>query len=71
MDWGIMTLKDLIEVLSYLNQLVAALVLIPAAYTYLVHRDQLSFDVIKSCVDRFQEVVPYMESCNAEEKKRA
>lgn len=71
MDWGITTVKDVVEVLAYLVQLVAALALITAILTYLAHRNQLRFDVITNCVERFQKIVPNMESADAQEAKRA
>ena len=71
MDWGITTVKDVVEVLAYLVQLVAALALITAILTYLAHRSQLRFDVITNCVERFQKIVPNLESADAQEAKRA
>jgi hypothetical protein len=70
-DWGITTVKDVVEVLAYLVQLVAALALITAIFTYLAHRNQLRFDVITNCVERFQEIIPNMGSTDAQEAERA
>jgi hypothetical protein len=72
MDWGVASAKDVIEVLAYLFQLLAAVTVLVAIRTYRTHRNQLSFDVITNCIVRFQDVLPsMMQDEDPVEKKRA
>ena len=55
-------LRDVVETLAYVAQIVAVGVLIYAAYSYLLQRQQLNFDVITNCTGRFQDILPGLYS---------
>jgi len=59
------------EVLTSFFQILGFIAIIVATSTYFVHRNQLNFEVITSCVARFQEIVAGMESDDGGEKERA
>lgn len=50
--------RDAVETLAYLAQIIAVGVLIYAASSYLLQRQQLNFDVITNCTERFQNILP-------------
>ena len=70
METSITILRDTIETLAYVAQIVAVAVLIYAARTYLLQRQQLNFDVITNCTARFQDILPGLYSGEKEAKER-
>ena len=65
------TLREVLESLAYVAQIVAVGVLIYAARSYLLQHRQLNFDVITNCTQRFQEVLPGLYSDDADERKKS
>lgn len=61
----------LLDVVSQILQIVGALAILAAAYTYVVHRKQLNFDVITKCMERFRNIVAEMDSPDQATKERA
>ena len=69
-NWGIRTVLDAVEASAYVAQIVSSIALLVAAFAFLVSRNQLNFGVITSCDDRFQRIVPWMESRDRQEREQ-
>lgn len=61
---------DAVEALAYVAQIVGSIALFVAAFTFLVSRNQLNLNVITSCNDRFQRILPWMESGDRQEREQ-
>jgi hypothetical protein len=66
--WGINNFKDLVEVIAWGTGIAA---IIAAFRTYRLGHHQLSFEVMTSCMERFQQIMAGMKSSDKEEKERA
>lgn len=51
----------MLQTLAYIAQIAGGLGLVVAAGSYLIHRNQLSFNTITSCTKRFQEILVDLE----------
>ena len=71
METSITIVREVLESLAYVAQIVAAGVLVYAASAYLLQRQQLNFDVITNCTTRFQEMLPGLYSDNATVREKA
>ncbi len=70
MTTGLTSLKDVLESLAYVAQIVGVVVLLYVAYSYLLQRKQLNFDVMTSCTARFQDILPLLRSEVQEERDK-
>ena len=61
----------ILNILSQLLQIAGALAILAAAYTYVVHRKQLNFDVIRGCSEKFQKVMVEMRSSDPHTAEQA
>lgn len=52
----------ILSLISQLLQIIGALAILAAAYTYVVNRKKLNFEVIRGCSDTFQRVMVGMKS---------
>jgi hypothetical protein len=64
-------IRDILESLAYVAQIIAVGVLIYAARAYVLQRQQLNFDVVTNCNQRFQAILPGLFSDDGEERKQA
>ena len=64
-------LREVLESLAYVAQIVAVGVLIYAACSYLLQRQQLNFDVVTNCTARFQGVLPGLYSDDESQRREA
>ncbi len=71
MGTSITMLREVLESLAYLAQIIAVGVLIYAARSYLLQRQQLNYDVITNCTQRFQEILPGLYSDDAKEREES
>lgn len=60
-----------LNVISQVLQVVGALAIVAAAYTYVVHRKQLNFSVMVECTRKFQDAADGMGSSDAQTKAKA
>ncbi len=63
-------LRDVLESAAYAAQIVGVIVLLYAAYSYLLQRQQLNFDVMTSCTARFQNILPLLHFEVREERDK-
>ncbi len=61
----------MLESLAYLGQILGGVGIFVAAITLLVHRNQLNFQVIANCTERFQSIMADLESGDDAIVKRA
>jgi hypothetical protein len=61
----------MLQILAYVAQIAGGIGLLVAAATFLVHRNQLNFDVIMNCNQRFQEIVADLEAGGGQQEKQA
>ncbi len=71
MGTSVTILREVLESLAYLAQIVAVGVLIYAARSYLLQRQQLNYDVITNCTQRFQEILPGLYSDDDKEREQS
>ena len=64
-------MENMLQLLAYTAQILGGISISVAALTYLVHRNQLNFDVITTCTERFQRIMTRMESHNKGERDKA
>ncbi len=57
----------MLQTLAHIAQIAGGLALLFAAGTYLTHRNQLNFDVIMNCNERFQGIMVDLENVNPKE----
>ena len=69
-NWGIRTVLDAVEASAYVAEVFGSIALLVAAFAFLVSKNQLNFGVITSCNDRFQRIVPWMESRDRRERRQ-
>jgi hypothetical protein len=65
MKLGIESLKDLVELISWI---VGAVSLAIATYTYRVSRNQFNFSVITNCVERYQSIMAKLRTSPPDER---
>lgn len=68
LPWGISTIKDLAEFVAYV---VAILSILAAVFTYIFSRKQFEHNVMISCIERFQQIIPDLESDDPQKKINA
>ncbi len=61
----------MLQILAYVAQIAGGVGILAAAATFLVHRNQLNFDVIMKCNQRFQEIVVDLKAGDGPQEKRA
>ncbi len=61
----------MLQILAYVAQIAGGIGILAAAATFLVHRNQLNFDVITNCNQRFQEIVVDLKAGDGPQEKRA
>ncbi len=61
----------MLEGLAYVGQILGGVGIFVAAITLLVHRNQLNFQIIASCTDRFQRIMSDLESEDQATRERA
>lgn len=61
----------MLENLAYIPQILGGAGIFVAAITLLVHRNQLNFEVIASCTERFQRIMADLESEDHATEERA
>ena len=67
METGINNLKDLFQIIIWL---IGAGSLAVAAYSYYLSKKQLNFAVIIKCTERFQNILPQLESEDENERRK-
>jgi hypothetical protein len=55
----------MLQTLAYISQIAAGIGILVAVFTFLVHRNQLNFDVIMNCNERFQAILLDLETGNS------
>lgn len=60
-----------LDIVSQITQIIGALAVLAAAYTYVVHRKQLNFDVMTKCTERFRSIVSDLSSQDQDKRQRA
>jgi hypothetical protein len=61
----------LLQTLAHISQIAGGLVFLVAAGTYLIHRNQLNFNMIMNCNQRFQEIMVDLEGEDEPKARRA